>query len=617
MEKNAPREFFHRSLNRLDRLKPLQAAHGELHADQPELAWADLDDDERRRLVRRGSVIGALMGVFAKVLIALETVVLVLLTFTGGRLTLDLPRGRLHLVDLLIGVLVGSVISIVLSQIVMRSYFRWFIAGAPPQPGQRRRVAALPWRQALCDTAGWVCGFGIYALISGVWNHYVIAAAGATALAAVTSGCLSYLFAEAAARPLAVLALDGEPEPVVLHGVRERMLVVWTVGAAVPMVGLLAINAGRWANWLPPADGRVDWAVVFLAFLTLASGLQVVSLVGRAIADPLTEMREVVEAATDGDLDRRVDVYDTSEIGVLQVGLNDMLDGLTERERIREVFSRHVGDEVAQLAMEHDGQMFGANVDVAVVFVDITGSTAFAEQRDPQETAVVLNAFFSIVDDVVSRYGGLINKFEGDAALVVFGAPTPLDDPAGQALAAARELGEDLSENIPIEWGMGVGYGQVFAGNIGSATRYEYTVIGDPVNEAARLSEQAKDGVSRVYASSDAVDAAVAADSGEGGEGEFWQPAETRTLRGRTEPTRIFAPTTLPIRSEPPTLGSVLAELVRLPGRRAREMAEQGRLTRQQGLKSLWTDAKSIPDVDEAVPDDATLDDDALAAPDD
>ena len=570
MELRRPRAFLHRVMNRVEGLHPIQTAHGDLHGAPPELDWRDLTYDERRKLANRGAYVGALVAVVAKLVIVAETFILVTLTFTGGRLTLTMPNGRLHLLDLLIGVVVGIAVSLILSRALMRPYFAWFIAGAPPVAGQRRRVAALPLQQALVDAAGWVVGFAVYVLISGVWNTFVIATAGAVALAATTSACLSYLFAESAARPLAILALDGDFQPVVLHGVRERMMLVWAVSAAVPMTGLILINVGRAVHWLPPAQGLVDWAVVFLAFITLASGLQVVSLVGRAIADPLTEMRHVVESAADGDLDARVDVYDSSEIGVLQSGLNAMLEGLGERERMREVFSRHVGDEVAQLAMEHDGQMFGENTDLAVIFVDITGSTAFAEQRDPQETAVVLNAFFSIVADVVARYGGMINKFEGDAALIVFGAPRALDDPSGRALHAARELGDDLSENMPLEWGMGVSYGRVFAGNIGSETRYEYTVIGDPVNEASRLSEQAKDGVSRVYASSDVVEAATE------DEADFWQSAETQTLRGRTEPTKIYVPTTLPLREEPPTLGSVLSELVKLPRLRSTRHKHDG-----------------------------------------
>ncbi len=357
---------------------------------------------------------------------------------------------------------------------------------------------------------------------------------------------------------MSVLAMEGTSEPVVVHGVRERMLVVWLVSSAVPMIGLLAINVGRRFQWLPPVAGLVDWVSVVLALVALVSGLIVVMLVGRSIADPLTEMRRVVESARAGDLSDRVAVYDSSELGVLQSGLNSMLDGLGERERIRALFSKHVGDRVAELAISGIDEMTGSNTEVAVVFVDLTGSTSFATQRDPQETAAVLNVFFSVVAQVVAAHDGLINKFEGDAALIVFGAPAPLDDPAGVALAAARELAEALGETVPLEWGMGVGYGTVFAGNIGAADRYEYTVIGDPVNEAARLSDRAKESATPVCASGDALAAADPAET------EHWVLVERILLRGRREETEIYVPTAMAQRPEPPTLGSVLGNLMKL-----------------------------------------------------
>jgi adenylate cyclase len=128
-----------------------------------------------------------------------------------------------------------------------------------------------------------------------------------------------------------------------------------------------------------------------------------------------------------------------------------------------------------------------------------------------------------------------VNKFEGDAALCVFGAPTPQDDPAGLALAAARELCTSLAEAPELRAGIGVSAGSAVAGNIGAAERFEYTVIGDPVNEAARLTELAKtrDGVL-------ASEATVAAAGRE--EAKRWRLEDEVTLRGRGRPTRLAVP---------------------------------------------------------------------------
>src|SRR5207237_6672377 len=121
----------------------------------------------------------------------------------------------------------------------------------------------------------------------------------------------------------------------------------------------------------------------------------------------------------------------------------------------------------------------------------------------------LLNRFFTGVVRVVADEGGWVNKFEGDAALCVFGAPADQPDHAARALRAARRLAAEL-ERLGVDAGIGVSSGRVVAGNIGAEDRYEYTVIGDPVNEAARLSEAAKTRPSRLAASEESVSRAGA-----------------------------------------------------------------------------------------------------------
>jgi adenylate cyclase len=147
----------------------------------------------------------------------------------------------------------------------------------------------------------------------------------------------------------------------------------------------------------------------------------------------------------------------------------------------------------------------------------------------------VLNRFFGTVVEVVRDHGGWINKFEGDAALAVFGAPVPLDDHAGQALAAARELHDRLREIGEVDAGIGVSAGEVVAGNIGEEQRFEYTVIGDPVDEAARPTELAQER-GGVLASQAALARAAAQ------EAERWRLDGSVMLRGRGEETRLAVP---------------------------------------------------------------------------
>jgi adenylate cyclase len=171
------------------------------------------------------------------------------------------------------------------------------------------------------------------------------------------------------------------------------------------------------------------------------------------------------------------------------------------------------------------------------LFVDLVGSTELAHERPPGEVVELLNDFFCVVVDVVDAEGGSVNKFVGDAALCVFGAPLPHDDAAGAALRAARALRDRLAAEVPhVDAGIGVSAGTAVAGNIGAQQRYEYTVIGDPVNEASRLTELAKQHDERVLASD-----AVLARAGDGEAGR-WEPCGAETLRGRNAPTRLAAP---------------------------------------------------------------------------
>jgi len=212
---------------------------------------------------------------------------------------------------------------------------------------------------------------------------------------------------------------------------------------------------------------------------------------------------------------------------------------VSEQRRLRELFGRYVGEDVVNRALEHGGKMGGQERDVAVLFVDLVGSTALVAAQRPAEVVELLNQFFRIVVDVVNRHGGFVNKFEGDAALVVFGAPRSHPDGAGAALTAARELRDELVGAMRCTgFGIGVSAGLAFAGDIGARERLEYTVIGDPVNEAARLSELAKLQEGRVVASECAIRSARDA--------EGWDIGELVELRGRTTPTRIARPAVRP-----------------------------------------------------------------------
>jgi adenylate cyclase len=171
------------------------------------------------------------------------------------------------------------------------------------------------------------------------------------------------------------------------------------------------------------------------------------------------------------------------------------------------------------------------------MFVDIIASTRLAQSRSPDEVVEILNAFFDAVVRAIGDEDGLINKFAGDGAMCIFGAPDDQPDHAARGLRAARQLRDKLQGLDSIEAAIGISSGEVVAGNVGSLDRYEYTVVGDPVNEASRLTEQAKMNSARVLASERCVRAA-------GDEGKNWSVGVTLHLRGRSEPTVSYVPRT-------------------------------------------------------------------------
>jgi adenylate cyclase len=140
---------------------------------------------------------------------------------------------------------------------------------------------------------------------------------------------------------------------------------------------------------------------------------------------------------------------------------------------------------------------------------------------------------------VVAAEGGWVNKFEGDGALCIFGAPVASDDYAMRALRAARTLRQELlvlaASTQELDAAIGVSAGAVVAGNIGGERRYEYTVIGTPVNEAARLTDEAKHRLGRVLASEEAVSRA-------GRESQSWLVTEELRLRGIDDPVLVYEP---------------------------------------------------------------------------
>ena len=404
---------------------------------------------------------------------------------------------------------------------------------------QRRHVLAAPRRIFLFQTFLWLWAALILAIVNGRASVSLGVSIGLiVSLAGSATSCVTYLLSERSLRPVARRVLSrGIPPRRWVPSVRNRAMFAWWLGTGVSVLGIILLGIG---TLVQPEDITLDQlavTVVVVGSLTMGIGLLSSYAAAEASSEPIRTLREAVDRIDRGDLDVEVPIYDSTEIGLLQAGFNQMVQGLRERESLRDLFGRHVGEDVARAALERGIELGGEEREVAVLFVDVIGSTSLAENCPPSEVVDLLNQFFAVVIDVVHAENGFINKFEGDAALAVWGAPVTTDDLPTRSLRAARTMQRRLTEEVPdLRASIGVSAGHAVAGNVGTPQRYEYTVIGDPVNEAARLTTAAKETEHLVLVNHALVEAADPV------EAACWEELEPITVRGRSEPTRVAAP---------------------------------------------------------------------------
>lgn len=418
----------------------------------------------------------------------------------------------------------------VLSTWLQRRARRW-LATPDPDEAQARQAMRLPASMALVSASLWGIGtvgiFVVAAPVAQVMEAAHIALA--VALGGMSTTGILYLLIERVTRPALARALEilprpGSPRLTVL----TRLVLVWMLASGLPLVYVVLVLA------LPAAtDSQRMQGALYIAGVGLVTGWIASVQLARAVAFPLRRVRKVLGEITGGRTDVTVRVDDASEIGLVQTAVNDMVRGLRERQRLEDLFGRHVGTDVAAHALEVGASLSGDVRETTALFVDVVDSTALADRLPPQDVVHMLNRFFSVVVEAAERHGGLVNKFVGDAALCVFGAPVPLEQPQVAALRAAREIRDSVRGLGELDLGIGIATGAAFAGQLGARSRFEYTVIGDPVNEAARLTEHAKHVAGRILAASSVIDAAD-------GEREHWTPHTEIRLRGRQHPTRTW-----------------------------------------------------------------------------
>jgi adenylate cyclase len=229
-------------------------------------------------------------------------------------------------------------------------------------------------------------------------------------------------------------------------------------------------------------------------------------LVSLWVSRPIERLHRSIRDVESGNLENCVRVGGPREIGELSESLGRMIAALRERERLRDLFRRYVPPAVAERILAgHDprAMLKGERRRVTVLFCDVRGFTGFAEEHPPAEVFATLNSYFAAAVDCIFRHGGTLDKFAGDNVMAVFGAPVAQGDDAARAvacaldmIAAAAEISRqrDATGLPPLAVGIGIHSGVAVAGEVGTAERREYTVIGHHVNIAKRIEEQAPAG---------------------------------------------------------------------------------------------------------------------------
>jgi adenylate cyclase len=308
--------------------------------------------------------------------------------------------------------------------------------------------------------------------------------------------------------------------------------------ATVPMVawGTALIVAG-----LVTADRRdfdtIGLASVAAVVVTAAFSTWFSLVLADAVSSPITDLRDATRRLGAGNLDVRVPVVSTDETGELAAAFNAMVAGLVERERLHEAFGAFVDPALTERVLAEGTDLRGEEIEVSVLFLDVRGFSEFAERAEAHEVVACLNQLYGAVVPVIERHGGHANKFVGDGLLAVFGAPDRHPDHAERAVAAACEIARLVRDGVggKLRVGLGVNSGKVVVGTIGGGARRDFTVIGAPVNTAARV-----EAATRLTGDDILITETTLRRLGP--EGDDFEERPRVPLKGKAETVRLYAP---------------------------------------------------------------------------
>lgn len=281
-------------------------------------------------------------------------------------------------------------------------------------------------------------------------------------------------------------------------------------------------------------ENVVQFRALLIQFylLVLVVSLIAVLILARSISTPLTKLASVVKKVEEGDYERSVAVSSQDEIGVLAESVNSMARGLAEKEKVRDLLGKVVSQQIAEQLLNNPIELGGEEREATILFSDIRGFTSFCEGLPPKEVLKALNTVLSTISDIVESHQGVVDKYNGDAVMALFGVPIKGERDTANAMAALLQIETALSGmDSRLSACVGVNTGLVVAGNLGSSNRLNYSVIGDTVNLTARL-----ESLTRLYNVSNIVSEASMKDAPE----YVYRELDLVCVAGKTQSVRIF-----------------------------------------------------------------------------
>ena len=245
--------------------------------------------------------------------------------------------------------------------------------------------------------------------------------------------------------------------------------------------------------------------IIAAMFLMSVGAVLIAFWMSRRLSRPIHDLMSAHDAIESGDYAFRLDERPNDELGLVMEGFNSMAKGLSQKSQLENVLSRYVSTSVANQILANLGgvRLGGEPVLASVLFADIVGFTSLSEKLSPDAVGELLNDYYAYISSASKIYRGTIDKYIGDCAMLTFGVPESDERHSFHAVACAvmiqrlvermNTLRESKGKHT-VEFRIGVNCGVMLAGNLGTHERIQYTVIGDSVNLASRLSTVAKGG---------------------------------------------------------------------------------------------------------------------------